>query len=290
MKVRVRTVCVFLLTGGLLFAFAGAVIVYGGLYNVSALAQHTRAVFMLADRARVHSVAQRANDIDVPDLSDPALAKAGFGLYHEHCELCHGAPGVAPAEFSLGMQPLPTAIVGIARKRQEKPAEMYWVIENGVKMTGMPAWKYRLSTTQIWQLVAFLEEIPYLTSAMYRQRVLALESSGLATQDGQTLQFPDTAPPVSDVQRGREAIQQYGCSACHRIPGITAAVNDVGPPLDRMGDRKFIAGVLANTTQNMVRWLRSPLSVSPETTMPDLNVKEADAVAMAAYLGTLHAD
>lgn len=288
MKIRIRTVAIFLLAGALFAALGGAVFVYGGLYNVSALDQHSQAVFQLADKARVHSVAQRARDIKVPDLSDPALTDDGFRLYRQHCELCHGAPGVAPADFSLGMQPLPTAIVGIARKRQEKPAEMFWVIENGVKMTGMPAWKYRLTTTQIWQLVAFLEELPYLTSAMYRQKMLALESEDTPSQAATTtLQLPDTAAPLSEVQRGQEAIQQYGCSACHRIPGITAAVNDVGPPLDHMADRKFIAGVLANTPANMVHWLRNPTAVSPETTMPDLNVQEEDAIAIATYLATL---
>ena len=68
---------------------------------------------------------------------------------------------------------------------------------------------------------------------------------------------------------------------------MTGAYAQVGPPLERMGTRQYIAGVIPNTPQNMVRWLRAPQAVNPLTTMPDLGVTERDAWDMTAYLYTL---
>jgi cytochrome c len=96
--------------------------------------------------------------------------------------------------------------------------------------------------------------------------------------------IPESLAVTGDPQQGRRAIREYGCGACHRIPGITGAHGVVGPPLDGMAKRAYLGGVLANTPENMVRWIRTPQLVSPKTAMPDLAVGEADAKAMAAYL------
>ena len=54
-----------------------------------------------------------------------------------------------------------------------------------------------------------------------------------------------------------------------------------------MGQRGAIAGLLANNTENMVRWIREPQRLHPGSAMPELGVKEADARDMAAYLYSL---
>jgi cytochrome c2 len=97
----------------------------------------------------------------------------------------------------------------------------------------------------------------------------------------------DAHTGVGDPERGRRAIQQYGCTACHRIPGIVGPASHTGPALTAMGSRKYIAGMLPNSYDNMVRWLRSPQSVSPQSAMPDMGVSAADAGDIAAYLAQL---
>ena len=74
-----------------------------------------------------------------------------------------------------------------------------------------------------------------------------------------------------------------GCMSTLR----TVALTTVGWPLDDLAARSLIAGKLANTPENMVRWLRHPQQVDALTAMPDLEVTEADARDMAAYLATL---
>jgi cytochrome c len=90
-----------------------------------------------------------------------------------------------------------------------------------------------------------------------------------------------------DPARGRAKIGQYGCHTCHTIPGVEGADSLVGPPLDRIASRTYIAGVLTNSPDNMVRWLRDPQGVDRLTAMPNLGVDEQDARDIASYLYTL---
>ncbi|MEA2761642.1 MAG: putative rane protein [Gemmatimonadaceae bacterium] len=91
----------------------------------------------------------------------------------------------------------------------------------------------------------------------------------------------------ADVDRGSAAIRKYGCGSCHTIPGITGAQGLVGPPLGQVASRVYIAGVLPNEPDNMIRWLENPPAVDPKTAMPNMGVSVRDARDIAAYLYTL---
>lgn len=94
----------------------------------------------------------------------------------------------------------------------------------------------------------------------------------------------------ADPDRGARAMIQYGCGACHTIPGVTGARGSVGPHLGGFADRAYVAGVLPNEPGGLVRWLVNPVAHSPMTAMPDLGVTEPEARDMAAYLYTLRGD
>lgn len=101
---------------------------------------------------------------------------------------------------------------------------------------------------------------------------------------------PSPRPPGADVgdpAAGAQAIEAYGCGACHTVPGVRRADSLVGPPLTGWGHRTFIAGTLANDFENLVRWIQDPDSVEPGTAMPDVGVTDADARDIAAYLLSL---
>jgi cytochrome c len=90
-----------------------------------------------------------------------------------------------------------------------------------------------------------------------------------------------------DAERGKALIGRYGCVACHAVPGIVHHGSNVGPPLDKMAKRAYVGGVLPNTPEDLVRWLRDPPAVDPRTAMPNLGISEAEARDIAAYLYTL---
>lgn len=255
---------------------AGGFVVVSGLYDISATDQHRAPTYWLMEIAMQRSVRARGSRIDVPPLDDPAKIERGLALYRQHCVQCHGAPGVAPEPFALGMTPNPANLAHTAR--EWRPADLYWVISQGIKMTGMPAWEFRIGDDDIWAIVAFLKQLPTLSPQRYR----AMQApAALSADDFGTPSHP------GDADRAKRAIHQYACATCHRIPGIVGASAPVGPPLDRIGTRAVIAGVLPNTELNMVRWLRSPQQVKPHTAMPSLGMTERDARDIARYLSHL---
>jgi cytochrome c2 len=87
-----------------------------------------------------------------------------------------------------------------------------------------------------------------------------------------------------DPSRGEAMFIQYGCGSCHAAKGVRTATGSVGPPMDGVATRAIIAGHLANTPDNMQRWIRDPQQISPGTAMPDLNVGEGDARDITAFL------
>ncbi|MBA2350418.1 MAG: c-type cytochrome [Burkholderiales bacterium] len=276
----IRTL-IALLVLALLAAAGGTLFIYFGVYNVAATEQHTGPVYWLMHVAMRRSVQQRAKHIAVPPLDERATIERGFRLYEANCEICHGGPGVAPDAIALGLTPLPANLAHTALHWE--PAELFWVIKHGIKMAGMPAWEFRLPEPDLWAIVAFLQELPKLTPLQYK----AIAQS-LREVDAEAVpSLPDATPGRGDVERGKTAVYQYACVTCHKIPGIVGANAPVGPPLDKIATRVFIAGTLPNTPENMIRWLRSPLAVNPKTAMPDLRVTERDAWDIAAYLYTL---
>ncbi len=91
----------------------------------------------------------------------------------------------------------------------------------------------------------------------------------------------------ANASRGPALIEKYGCGSCHEIPSIPRAVGNVGPPLGNFGQRVYVAGVLRNTPDNLVKWLRNPQSIVPGNAMPNMGVTPQDARDLAAYLYTL---
>jgi mono/diheme cytochrome c family protein len=252
---------------------AGALV--GGMYDISATDQHLAPTYWAIDTASRQSVKLRARGITAPPLDDPARIERGLALYRDSCAQCHGAPGVAPEPFALGMTPSAASLVHTARTWTA--GEVYWTVRNGFKMTGMPAWEFRLAEEELWDVVAFVMALPAVSPTEYKRRAAGAQAPGRRAE-----------PTGSgDARRGKVAIQQYACPTCHEIPGIVGANKPVGPPLDGWSKRGVIAGILPNNAANLERWLREPQAVSPESAMPDLGVTGRDARDIAAYLATL---
>ena len=272
-------------------ALGAAAFIWSGLYSVAATREHFQFVYSILETAMRQSVQRSARSVQLPpDLDTPARVQRGAACFRDHCVQCHGAPGVAQAPIGRGMQPLPGPLVDAHLRWQ--PRELYWITKHGIRMSGMPAWEFRLAEEDLWALVAFVNRLPQMGPADYAAATQVRYSSrpGAATTPdcGLSLAQRDAAPQRSpDLERGRTALSQYACTACHSIPGVTSSSPQVGPPLAGLATRTLIAGRLANTPDNMVRWLRHPRAVDPLTAMPDLEVTEADARDIAAYLATL---
>src|SRR5262249_31583809 len=110
-----------------------------------------------------------ARDIAVPnDLGDASRISKGAGEYADICSGCHLAPGMKRTEVSQGLYPRAPEL---RRGSDLKPAEQFWIIKHGVKMTGMPAWGVRHDDELMWEVVAFVRKLPEMTPEQYETMV-----------------------------------------------------------------------------------------------------------------------
>ena len=144
---------------------AAAVAIYAGLYNIAADVPHPQTIYWLYETVRDRSVAARARDIVVPtDLDDANRISTGAGLYAEMCSGCHLAPGMKRTEISRGLYPRAPEL---RRQTDLTPAEQFWIVKHGVKMSGMPAWGVTHDDELLWEVVAFVRQLPELTPERY---------------------------------------------------------------------------------------------------------------------------
>jgi len=264
---------VSLCLAGLAGILAATVVLQAGWYDASAVRPHFQFVHTLIERGMQQSVRFHARDIVAQAAPAGAVARGGQ-VFRQHCEQCHGGPGVAMGAIGLSMQPVPGPLADAARRW--KPREMYWITANGIKMSGMPAWRLHLGEQEIWNVVAFLGVLPAMKPAEYA----AIEKPATAPRP----QPPHAAVRAPDHERGKLALTQFACQSCHQVPGVTGPLTYVGPKLDGLAQRSFIAGKLPTTEENLVKWIRAPQEVKPGSAMPQLGVPERDARDMAAYL------
>ena len=175
-----------LFLGGSLFVVvaAAAIAIYAGIFNVAADVPHTQPVYWLMKSVRERSVAIRAADIVVPaDLGDVRRVASGAGQYAEMCSSCHLAPGMKRTEISRGLYPRAPEL---RRGGGLTPAEEFWVVKHGLKMTGMPAWGVTHSDEVLWDVVAFLRKLPELTPDQYQALVKSVpKTHEQMMQDGE---------------------------------------------------------------------------------------------------------
>jgi mono/diheme cytochrome c family protein len=99
------------------------------------------------------------------DLETAANVKSGAQLYSMNCAMCHAAPGTSLSPVGRGIYP--SAPFLLAATRKNRPNQMFWVIKNGVKMTGMAAFGKSLTDQQMWDLAAFLQKDRGISAAAY---------------------------------------------------------------------------------------------------------------------------
>jgi mono/diheme cytochrome c family protein len=265
----------FLLIGIL----AGIAILLSGALSTAATQQHAAFTHWLLDTGLRYSISANADDIAAPPLTGPALIDRGRTCFRAHCVHCHGVPALARQPHGLGMMPIPNDLTEAAR---DWPAAwLYYVTAKGVRMTGMPAWEFRLSDADLWATVAFVRQLPRFSRAEFSELTPLPEPSSCLSGDAAPV---GAAGEYSAEERGEIVLRQYACHACHRIDGVVGPDTNVGPALVDWRSRRYIAGTLPNTRDNLVRWIVDPAGVSPNTLMPDLGVTDAHARDMANYL------
>lgn len=152
---------------------------YAGGYNIAATQPHTGPVEWFLGELQENSIRTQAATLEAPPLQDSEIVQIGLSHYHQMCVTCHGAPGIEPSETGKGLYPPPPNLSEAVEEFSE--AELFWIVKNGLKMTGMPAYGPTHDDKSLWGIVAFLEELPEISEGEYREMVT---KSGLAPPSG----------------------------------------------------------------------------------------------------------
>ncbi|MEM6467949.1 MAG: c-type cytochrome [Planctomycetota bacterium] len=145
-----------------------------GLINFAATDRPSAAEAMLAKFAINRSIAKRVPNVDNPFAGDQHAIQSGFHHYADTCLACHGAPEVPPKEFAEGLNPPAPDLTESISKRSD--AELFWIVKNGIRMTGMPALGPTHNDEDIWKIVSFVRSLPDLSDEQRNQLREALGS------------------------------------------------------------------------------------------------------------------
>ena len=160
-------------------ALAAFLVMISGAYNVAATAPHSELERLIFSSTMRHSVRAHAGKESREAWSEDQV-RSGFEEYDEMCIICHAAPGKEHSDIRKGLQPEPPNLAEAVK--QWNNAELFWIIKNGVKMTGMPAFGPTHSDEKIWNIVGFVRRLPQTSAQQFKAME---ERSGTSSQHEQ---------------------------------------------------------------------------------------------------------
>jgi cytochrome c1 len=152
---------------------AVSMVIWFGVYNVAANDKHFAMTEQFFEWVRDRSIIAHSKELVVPNLDNKEWIKQGAQFYAEMCTGCHLTPNEESTELYSGLYPKPPVFSGVEYKNT--PAAQFWVIKNGLKMTGMPAWSPSHTDQQIWTMVAFINQLQSLSLEQYEMLIQATE-------------------------------------------------------------------------------------------------------------------
>jgi mono/diheme cytochrome c family protein len=196
-KSYIRTPVLFVLVLFGIGLLTGAYIVTTG---VSARPQPSRLESITARTVRRIAIRTRVGNITNPVPASDAIIKEGMEHFADHCSVCHGNDGSGNTEMGRGLYPR-APDMRLPATQNLSDAELFYIIENGVRLTGMPAWSTgtKEGETSSWHLVHFVRHLPKLSdeeiARMESLNPKAPEEIRQEIEADKFLQGGDPAPP-----------------------------------------------------------------------------------------------
>jgi mono/diheme cytochrome c family protein len=192
-----KTILTALVVAAIL-VLAGIAFIFSGVYDVSASVPDKGLIRWALVTTQEHSVrrgvAAIQGKIAVPDLEDAQRIRTGLVHYNEMCTPCHGAPGVKISEIGQGLNPDPPELSDVGH---DAPEETFWVVKNGIKMTGMPSFGVTHTDDEIWAIVAFVRKMGKLTPEQYQAMV---QQAGLKMPESEEHDGAPQAQPAAPAK------------------------------------------------------------------------------------------
>lgn len=216
----------------------------------------------LANMAKDVAIPIEAEGKKSPLAANEQTLKEGQELYMQSCAICHGTDGHSRTNLGRSMYP-PAMDLTSPHAQHWNDAELFWIIQNGVRLTGMPSWKSSLSESDTWKLVHFIHDLPRADAQAAAAKVV-----------------PPARPPgrksnEETIQYGKTLYRQEGCFMCHQLNGEGGTV---GPDLT-------VEGTRGRTDDWLIGHFKDPPAYTPGSIMPAFkNLTEEQLKALAIFL------
>lgn len=228
------------------------------LASCSAHRKPTTAETKLANMVKEVIIPIEAGKVKNPIAATDQSIQKGKQVFNQNCALCHGADGHAATPLGLAMYP-PAMDLTSPHVQQWSQAALFWIIQNGIALTGMPSWKNRVSTDDTWRMVDFIHALP---------RLQALQA---AAPEAQTA----TLTQAQLIEYGKKLYRQEGCFSCHQLNGQGGKV---GPDLTKEGTR-------GRSNAWLIGHFEDPAAYTPGSVMPSFkNLTNRQLQALTAFL------
>ncbi len=204
---KIRTFLALIGFLAILGLIGAAVYFFGGYHSVAATREDPGIVKWMLGQIRTASVARHATDRPPMSLDDPAVVREGARAYAVRgCPACHGAPGVNWEKYSEGMRPYPPDLKEVAKERE--PQQLFWVIRNGINMSGMPGFALiEVPDRELWTIAAFVKKLPGVSEAGLQdlERAACRDSRALRSLADARAPSPFPSPACGGVGRAAHA-------------------------------------------------------------------------------------
>jgi mono/diheme cytochrome c family protein len=196
----------------------------------------------------------------LPDTEE--VTKQGQQIFVQSCALCHGTDGRGRTDLGRNMYP-PAMDMTSPHVQHWSDAELFWIIQNGVRLTGMPSWKSAVSEADSWKLARFVHQLPRLDATM-------------ASRETPSPRPPAPKQPSTDLIRyGKTLYRQEGCFMCHQLEGEGGKV---GPDLT-------VEGTRGRANEWLVGHFKDPPAYVHGSIMPPFkNLTDEQLQALTAFL------
>jgi len=220
--------------------------------------QPSRAETALANMAKDVVIPIQATDKNNPYPDNDEVINQGRQIFLQSCAICHGTDGHGETYLGRNMYP-PAMDMTSPHVQHWNDAELFWIIQNGVRLTGMPSWESSISATDTWKLACFIHNLPRLDAMS-------------------TSPQPQPVSPSAQLEMikyGKTLYKQEGCFMCHLLNGEGGRV---GPDLTTEGDR-------GRTQEWLVGHFKDPSAYVPGSVMPPFkNLTDEQLKALTAFL------
>lgn len=227
----------------LLAATAAVLVMTTGVLAFPASQEDPEGLARIVHAAFKNSAHEHSRDVQVPaDVDASWRVQLGAAHFARVCASCHGEPGRGQSPIALSMRPRPQYLANVVRNFDER--ELFWIVQNGVKFAGMPAWPHPQREDEIWSLVAFLKQIdtmpaPQYVDQAYGDRAGANADEGAGAKASQEKSPGSGRAAFSVKDAGEPPAQEFsytwpavgfrtptydlggakGCVACHGAQG-----------------------------------------------------------------------